>query len=110
MGFFSWKCKGCGKSILSEYAVNRDEDFGWMTRAVYLGKDGITVVVGEYDGYGRIGSIEIGETNPELWHQECWKLAGQPGHSGPSEYAADQGYFFDGTEYQGAQPSAGTSS
>jgi hypothetical protein len=108
MGFFSWECKGCGKSILSEYAVNDGEDFGWMTQAVWLRPNG-TVVIGEYDGYGRIDDTEIEyePDEPELWHEDCFDLAGRPAYSGPSENASDQGYFIDPAEYQGSKPSGG---
>ena len=111
-GFFSWECLGCGKSLLSDYAVNRGDDFGWMTQVVAVFKDG-SIVKGEYDGYGRIDGrgreTEIvdamwGKDGPSLWHEACWKAKGRPKWKGPSPSARDQGYFFDEEDYQGAVP------
>lgn len=95
MGFFSWNCKGCGKSIRSRYTEAGYEN--WMQHAVALSQNG-SRIIGEYDGYGRIDApgmyeeADIGQT-PCLWHQACWEHAGTPEYDGPSESAEDQGYF-----------------
>ena len=111
-GFFSWQCLGCGRSLLSSSAVDRNNDFGWMTDVVAVYQDGVTIL-GEYDGYGRIdgrdGETEIvddmwGKDGPSLWHEACWKKKGRPSWKGPSPSARDQGFFLDESEYQGAQP------
>ncbi len=97
MGFFSWNCKACGKSIRSPY---EPEDTEWMSHAVALGKDG-TVVHGRYDGYGRLmtrfGEFDMaeGDDTPCMYHERCWKEAGQPKYSEPSAPADDQGYFIE---------------
>lgn len=48
MGFFSWRCAECGRSIMNMYV---DSAEGPAVRAIH--KDG-RVVRGVYDGYGRI--------------------------------------------------------
>lgn len=94
MGFFSQLCKGCEHPLLSVYSVNQINY--WMLNAVAVTPEG-SVIIGEYDGYGRIGDYEyaIGGTNT-VWHQACWKQAGSPhDYQGASAHAPDQGYFFD---------------
>jgi len=99
MGLFSWNCKQCGESIKAPFEV--PVDIEWQNEAILLCEDG-TMVCGDYDGYGRVGgaNIEFKTSNPELWHKKCWEKAGQPmKYSGPSDYAEDQGFFYD---YEGA--------
>ncbi len=98
MGFFSWNCKGCNYSIKSEYGLPKD--LSYMKEAVYLTPNG-SVVIGEYDGYGRINDkgceteIDWESGEAELWHRKCWEKAGKPSYEGPSTDAEDQGYFYD---------------
>lgn len=87
MGYFSWDCKGCTHSIRGGH---RDD---WMTKAVVLDKEG-SVIVGAYDGYGRVGDggTEIQNIDdPEVWHHACYLATGKPEYSGPSRSARDQG-------------------
>ena len=95
MGLFSWQCKHCDHSIKSPYNIPA----GWeyMNEAVVL-QEGEEPVIGEYDGYGRVGALDVnsfGDDEPEMWHKKCWKNAGKPEYSGGSEYADDQGFFYD---------------
>lgn len=99
MGFFSWECKHCGKSIRSPYSVS--EFTSWMNDAVLIEADG-SIIKGSYDGYGRLETkggtiIEFSEhtMEPCLYHQKCWIAAGKPIDYSPSEGAGDQGYFID---------------
>lgn len=87
MGVFSWNCKGCGHSVTPRF-----DDILWRSQAVAMTKDG-SVLIGEYDGYGRVAGGDLVDYDPEMWHQTCWKLAGKPDFTGPSEGAGDQGYF-----------------
>jgi hypothetical protein len=93
MGLFSWNCKKCDHSI--KVAPTPD---GWqyMNEATYLKPNG-SVVIGEYDGYGRIDGCEIDweSGEPEVWHKRCWENAGKPSYTGPSKHADDQGYFYN---------------
>lgn len=109
MGFFSWRCKGCNHSILNPYSVTKTN--AWMMETVLLPEDG-SVVHGEYDGYGRLepygdgmGTVEM-ELNPGpcLWHRDCWEHQGKPGYDGPSEYAGDQGFFFNPEDHDFKSP------
>ena len=105
MGLFSWKCKKCDHSIKAPYNVPT----GWeyMNEAVLLRK-GQEPVIGHYDGYGRIEGFEESAPtamseyevaaypqDPEMWHKVCWENAGKPEYTGDSEYAEDQGFFYD---------------
>ena len=94
MGFFSADCVHCAHPLLSTYASN--EINAWMTRAVVITAHD-TMLVGEYDGYGRIDDIEVPDfPNVTCWHYWCWNRAGRPRHyRGPSTLSADQGFFFD---------------
>lgn len=98
MGFFSWKCRGCGRSILAPYAQGLE----WMSQAVVLTEDG-EVIHGEYDGYGRVGLYSVIDNgqNSDLWHRGCWMVAGQPKYRGPADHAEDQGYFIEPAQYEG---------
>lgn len=96
MGFFSWNCKGCHKSIKAPY----DPDPACHNDAVLIESCG-SVIAGSYDGYGRIetqggNQFEINweAVEPCLWHKKCWEAAGKPPYNGPSDRAADQGYFY----------------
>jgi len=94
MGFFSWKCKKCDHSIKSPYELPT----GWeyMNEVVML-SEGNEPIIGEYDGYGRIDDRDVGmvDDDPELWHKKCWENSGKPEYTGESDYAEDQGYFYD---------------
>ena len=96
MGLFSWNCKKCSHSIKSPFNVPS----GWeyMTEAVVL-REGEEPVIGEYDGYGTVGSLDVnsfGDDEPEMWHKVCWEKAGKPNrYTGGSEYSQDQGFFYD---------------
>ena len=113
MGFFSWQCRGCEKSILSIYATSTNLDRNgsagnaWMTKCVALAKNG-SVVMGEYDGYGRVdGACDLISgpfENADMWHRDCWEKAGQPDYVGSATHAADQGYFFNDDEYDIPSP------
>lgn len=81
MGFFSWKCKGCGEEICEpEIAlVKTDNGITW----------------GSYDGYGRAGMWDYNDEGkePVIWHKYCYD------HATPEEqkdmtqssYAPNQG-------------------
>jgi hypothetical protein len=79
-----------------------------MCESVAVMKDG-RVVRGTYDGYGVIGQEEIRndmERQYDVYHQACHHLAGEPTeYSGePSEWADDQGYFFEERDYDIPRP------
>jgi hypothetical protein len=105
MGLFSWECRYCGHPLLCDAAVTRGVS-DWMTQAVAVLKDE-TVIQGEYDGYGRVGSQDTWRrfggadpgAAPDVYHLACWRLVGLTGrprtYQGGSERAADQGWFFD---------------
>ena len=94
MGFFSWKCKGCSESIKAPYGI--PEEWEYMNEAVLLESNG-NIIIGSYDGYGNVGEHEIcyDPLEPEIWHKKCWEEADKPEYTGSSEYAADQGFFYD---------------
>jgi hypothetical protein len=105
MGFFSFNCKGCGHPLLSEYVTSPVNH--WMQKAVAIPKDfdpdTQEVRKGNYDGYGTLEEKVGDNTNtyqlefdgPCVWHQACWKAAGNPTDYEPSDIDEDQGYFFN---------------
>ena len=96
MGFFSWNCKGCNESIKAPYDI--PESITWHNDAVCLFENG-RVVLGSYDGYGRLDcGLEIEDDSVEWWHQQCWNKADKPKFTGPSQHAGDQGFFYDDPE------------
>jgi len=79
--------------MLSDYATN--EINKWMHWVVVISASG-SRVVGYYDGYGRVGGWDINDSgDPCCWHHACWLKAGKPDTFEASDYALDQGYFFD---------------
>lgn len=119
MGFFSADCKGCGHPLLSLIASN--EVNIWMNLGVIITVDG-EIFVGSYDGYGQLWcddeeQIPEGEwsvmgigspSGPTVWHEACWKVAGYPtDYQGPSEAAADQGWFFERGAHDLPEPQGG---
>lgn len=93
MGFFSWNCRACGKSVRSAYTNAGHGQ--WMAQAVVATKSG-SIVKGEYDGYGRVGDREfdLNDAGPfTIWHLACWD--GVTAFAGQSESAGDQGHFCD---------------
>ena len=91
MGFFSWNCKCCGKSIRSGYSTCKMDE--WMKRVVFLMPGG-SIHIGEYGGYGDVDGHEIDHWNGvAAYHEKCWKEAGKPDYDGNSDDANDQGYF-----------------
>lgn len=97
MGFFSYNCKECGHPLLSQGATDPGIN-DWMVEAVVLTGEG-SRILGEYDGYGRVGDYEIdyGEDVACL-HRACWEVAEKPEYEkygSPSDSASDQGFFFD---------------
>ena len=100
MGFFSWECKSdkCGNhSIIAPYGGV--EGIEWMTKAVAVTSGG-SVIMGDYDGYGRRGCTELMDLEDfTLWHRACWEAEGKPiEFQGQSDHANDQGFFFENSE------------
>ena len=105
MGFFSWDCLKCGHPMLSSYAIGCAEDAdekcgkdnSWMKDVVAIYPND-NLIIGEYDGYGRIDGRDIMDSmydfSGTVYHQNCWERAGKPGFTKPSEGSGDQGYFF----------------
>jgi len=105
MGFFSWECKGCGHSILSNYSSGNKNN--WMSKAVAIKKDGKTLI-GEYDGYGRVNGKEVTDGkdfDASMYHKACWELLGRPKKYKISKSANDQGFFFDKKDHDVPDPS-----
>lgn len=106
MGFFSWRCIRCGRSLLSMHATLRGKvDNDWMKHVVVMENNG-TQLIGEYDGYGRVNEKDINWQNgdPCCYHYACWRKAGQPSYGPPSPSAEDQGFFFDEEDYDVEEP------
>lgn len=109
MGFFSWNCKVCRRSIRSPWA-SQPPASAWTTEVVAVSPT--ITLQGVYDGYGRIAPTAAAATAPphnhdtpnllalmdtppgaSVFHRACWQLVGSPGYVGPSSSALDQGFF-----------------
>lgn len=103
MGFFSDNCKHCTHPILCAHAT-QDKN-GWMNEGVAITSRG-SVLIGSYDGYGNLDGAEaIGFADNTVYHEACWEVLGKPmGYAGPSDNAADQGWFFDDDAHNWASP------
>lgn len=102
MGFFSSICQGCGHPLLCAEATNPTN--GWMSQSVAVRATG-DLYVGEYDGFGRIGSAEYALDEATVWHAACWEVAGCPrDFRGRSSDAPDQGWFFGAGDHDLADP------
>ena len=107
MGYSSRLCS-CGESIKSP--ANLPAAMAWQNDIVVLTPGG-SILLGSYDGYGRVSSdeyvqaIQIPEDS-QWWHDRCYTLAQHPDtrtwvdvtYTGPSPDAPDQGYFYDRKE------------
>ena len=88
MGFFSWNCEVCNKSLKSIYATTDTREID----SVAIMPDG-SLIKGEYDGYGSIGAYDIVD-RPQVYHLNCWLQAKLPmEYVKESDDAEDQGYF-----------------
>lgn len=97
MGFFSWDCTRCDRSIRGLPAVRAGGGTDrWMADAVALLPNGDRTT-GTYDGYGYLGSLDLVELDGvvELRHVACDEVAGSPPYTEPSLNASDQGFFID---------------
>lgn len=107
MGFFSFECPGCDQSIRHPGACAKQSK--WMSNGVFVDNGG-NRVRGSYDGYGRLGTLDVGELMyafekpPKfaVYHEACWNVLGKPEFSTPSKHARDQGHFVG--EYDPAEP------
>ena len=133
MGFSSYNCKHCNRSLLSHWVTTPTNN--WMQFVVAFLKDTSAVepqflrhgnaVIGVHDGYSRIhpcvnegdgsdygdcsdDAIELpfeAHERPACWHLACWNAAGRPTEpTTPSDLAMDQGYFFDKEHYEISEP------
>lgn len=93
MGFFSSDCRGCDRSITSQYCGRLLDTAPFdPSMMVVLPRTSGPPVAAYHDGYGNKGLID----DCEVWHNHCWQKQGSPTKftklSRPSE---DQGYFLD---------------
>lgn len=65
MGFFSWQCAKTKRPVMSAYAVEGGPH-EFSSRVIVLFRDGGRIS-GVYDGYGRVGDIEIVDVPEEDW-------------------------------------------
>ena len=103
MGMYSWNCKVCGHPLLAKFNTNGVNE--WMSNVVIISEDN-EVLIGEYDGYGRITSVDdVDFIEAEAYHKHCWELAGKPTtFTDFSDSAEDQGHFFNDGDHDIAPP------
>jgi len=104
MGMFSWDCVACGFSIRDCGVCSEGN---WMGKAVVLTPGG-SRVIGEYDGYGRVAGMELGDQIDDfaMYHKACWELADKPEFEKPSRHARDQGFCLSHDDYTVPKPTS----
>ena len=65
MGFFSWQCAKTKKPVMAEPAV-LGSDWQLASDVVVLFSNGDRHT-GRYDGYGRVGDLELVDQDPGHW-------------------------------------------
>jgi len=101
MGFFSYRCRGCGHPMLSPMATNKVNR--WMSNVVALTEEG-SRIVGTYDGYGRVDDDDLDSERADWWHRDCWELSGKPEYKSQARHAPDQGWFYNKTDHDMEKP------
>lgn len=115
MGFSSYECNYCSKSILSTHTLERFREIPERySRSVWFPRPGDEPIIGMFDGYGRVfpgdgRDINVYELleqedgdwkDPMVFHKDCWEISGKPtSEFVPSERSDDQGYFIDPERY-----------
>lgn len=101
MGFFSYNCKCCGKSIVNSSAICPVTE--WQSEFILFTNSGDVKSGRKYRGYGFHDDDDLYE-NFTVYHKACWEHAGRPEYQGQSEGARDQGYFFEDKDHDFAPP------
>lgn len=108
MGMFSYDCRACGHPLLCRQATTKGVNT-WMSLGIVIMSNG-DIHSGEYDGYGRIGGFDSGDSGYQLsdgsvYHRHCHEILGKPMRFvGKSQHADDQGWFFDDGDHAMASP------
>lgn len=108
MGMFSYNCRACGHPLLCRNATTKGVN-EWMSLGIVIMPND-DVHSGEYDGYGRMGGFDSGDSGFDLsdgsvYHKDCHKALGKPmDFVGKSQHADDQGWFFDDGDHATASP------
>ena len=108
MGMFSYNCRACGHPLLCRNATTKGVN-EWMSLGIVIMPND-DVHSGEYDGYGRMGGFDSGDSNSDLsdgsvYHKDCHKALGKPmDFVGKSHHADDQGWFFDDGDHAMLSP------
>lgn len=108
MGMFSYNCRACGHPLLCRNATTKGVN-EWMQYGIVIFSNE-NIFSGEYDGYGRMGGFDSGDSGFDLsdgsvYHKDCHKALGKPmDFVGKSQHADDQGWFFDDGDHAMASP------
>lgn len=94
MGFFSWRCAKSDKPVMAEIAV-RNTPWQFASDVIVLFKDGRRAQ-GTYDGYGRVGELELLD-----YREETWRMVIDSYYNGETfdqlsknKYDQGQGFFY----------------
>ena len=95
MGFFSWRCAKSDKPVMAEIAV-RNTPWQFASDVIVLFKDGRRAQ-GTYDGYGRVGELELLD-----YREETWRMVIDRYYNGETfdqlhknKYDQGQGFFYN---------------
>ena len=100
MGFFSWQCAKSEKPVMAEVAV-RGSNWEFASDVVVLFKNGDRIT-GTYDGYGRIGELELTD-----YHESQWRMVIEKYYDNETfdklpqnKYDRGQGFFYNDDELE----------
>lgn len=100
MGFFSWQCAKSNKPVMAEVAV-QGTPWAFASDVIVLFKNGQRVQ-GTYDGYGRIGELELVDHREETWRMVIERYYnGETFEDLPkNKYDPGQGFFYDDADLE----------
>ena len=104
MGFFSWKCAKSEKPVMADIGV-MNSPWSFASDVIVLFDDGRRVQ-GSYDGYGRVGELELLD-----YREETWRMVIEKYYSGESfdqlpknKYDPGQGWFYNDNDLEKILP------
>jgi len=94
MGFFSYQCAKSQKPVMNIYAVGNGP-FAFSSKVVVLFKNGDRIS-GDYDGYGRVGGVELVDFPDSAFKVVISKYYNGESFDelGPNRHEPGQGYFY----------------
>lgn len=100
MGFFSWQCAKSNKPVMAEVAV-KGTPFAFASDVIVIFKDGRRAQ-GTYDGYGRIGELELLDYREDSWRMVIERYYNNETFDElpKNKFDIGQGFFYDDADLE----------